>query len=104
MMTPLMMQKLMNPTMTNPSMTAAMHATAAMHNPGSGLPAASNQQAASQRKMEARIYVGSLHYDLSETDIRGVFEAFGTITDVTMSHEPSVGTDHRRQPSPPATI
>jgi len=81
MMTPLMMQKLMNPTMANPSVAAAMHASAAIK----------SQQVASQRKVDARIYVGSLHYDLTEKDIRGVFEAFGTITDVTMSHEPSTG-------------
>ena len=90
MMTPLMTQNMVNPTLTNPALTAAMHATTAMQNSARGLPTTSSQQILSQRKAAARIYVGSLHYDLTETDIRGVFEAFGTITDVTMSHEPSV--------------
>lgn len=43
------------------------------------------------RRMDCRIYVGSLHYDLAEHDIRGVFEAFGKITEVTMSYEPATG-------------
>lgn len=43
------------------------------------------------RKMDSRIYVGSLHYDLTEPEIRRVFESFGTVTDVTMSHEPATG-------------
>lgn len=46
---------------------------------------------AAGRKMDSRIYVGSLHYDLTEPEIRRVFESFGTITDVTMSHEPATG-------------
>ena len=39
----------------------------------------------------ARIYVGSLHYDLGEKEMRAIFAPFGAIARVDMSHEPSTG-------------
>jgi poly(U)-binding-splicing factor PUF60 len=41
-----------------------------------------------------RVYVASVHPDLSETDLRSVFEAFGKITRVQMAKQPS-GRGHR---------
>ena len=38
-----------------------------------------------------RIYVGSLHYDLTEPNIRAIFESFGPIRTVDMSWEPTTG-------------
>jgi hypothetical protein len=38
-----------------------------------------------------RIYVGSLHYEIKEADIRMLFSSFGTIKSVEMSFEPATG-------------
>lgn len=39
----------------------------------------------------ARLYVGSLHFDLTEENIRAVFEPFGGIDDVELHKEPELG-------------
>jgi len=36
---------------------------------------------------QRRIYVGSLHYDLTEEHVRQAFSAFGTITKIDMPKE-----------------
>ncbi|CAM9648544.1 unnamed protein product, partial [Choristocarpus tenellus] len=36
-----------------------------------------------------RIYVGSLHYELKESDISAIFSAFGPLKTVDMSHDPA---------------
>ncbi|CAN0430022.1 unnamed protein product, partial [Laminaria digitata] len=38
-----------------------------------------------------RIYVGSLHYELKESDITAIFAAFGGLKFVDMSHDPATG-------------
>lgn len=38
-----------------------------------------------------RVYVGSLHYDLKEEDVRKVFAPFGAIRNINMSFEPATG-------------
>ena len=40
-----------------------------------------------ESKLQRRIYVGSLHYELSEDHIRVPFSAFGTITRIDMPRE-----------------
>lgn len=47
--------------------------------------------AAPVSRIENRIYVGSMHYDLPERDIRTLFACFGTITKVDLSHDPITG-------------
>mmetsp|Transcript_27726 Transcript_27726/g.27953 ORF Transcript_27726/g.27953 Transcript_27726/m.27953 type:complete len:167 (+) Transcript_27726:107-607(+) len=36
----------------------------------------------------SRIYVGSLHYEISEANVRTLFASFGNITSIGMSREP----------------
>jgi poly(U)-binding-splicing factor PUF60 len=83
-------QLAVNPTQTQQSAAQALAAalSAAQQNP---LTAGVQSNVPMQRGVEHRIYVGSLHYDLTEADVRGVFGAFGNITNVVMSHEPSTG-------------
>ncbi|CAM9450659.1 unnamed protein product, partial [Sphacelaria rigidula] len=38
-----------------------------------------------------RIYVGSLHYDIKQSDVTAIFSAFGTLKLVDMSHDPVSG-------------
>jgi hypothetical protein len=40
---------------------------------------------------DTRVYVGSMHYDIQESDIRMLFSSFGTIRSIDMSHEPMTG-------------
>lgn len=40
---------------------------------------------------ESRIYIGSLHYELGEAEIRMAFSPFGEIKSVDMSYEPNTG-------------
>jgi poly(U)-binding-splicing factor PUF60 len=59
----------------------------------------SSQQAAVDAVMEdakqnTRIYVASVHPQLSETDLRTVFEAFGDIVQVQLAKQHS-GQGHR---------
>ena len=44
-----------------------------------------------QRKLACRLYVGSLHYDVKESDIRGIFSPFGTIAQIDMSFDQGTG-------------
>lgn len=53
--------------------------------------AAIAQSAGAGRKMENRLYVGSLNYDLAEPDLKAIFGAFGDIVDFTMTYEPATG-------------
>lgn len=41
-----------------------------------------------------RVYVASVHPDLSETDLRSVFEAFGEIVKCQLARQPG-GRGHR---------
>jgi poly(U)-binding-splicing factor PUF60 len=54
---------------------------------GASASAAGGGASTSGRDYRNRIYVGSLHYELREPDLRGVFSAFGTIVDLTMPME-----------------
>jgi hypothetical protein len=45
-------------------------------------------------KQYHRIYIASVHPDLSENDIRAVFEAFGTIIKIQLAKQPT-GRGHR---------
>jgi hypothetical protein len=47
-----------------------------------------------EAKQYPRVYVASVHPDLSETDIRNVFEAFGEITKIQLAKQPN-GRGHR---------
>ncbi|KAI6205211.1 hypothetical protein M3Y94_00767200 [Aphelenchoides besseyi] len=47
-----------------------------------------------EAKKYHRVYVASVHPDLSEQDLRSVFEAFGTITKVQLAKQPG-GRAHR---------
>ncbi|EKX51036.1 hypothetical protein GUITHDRAFT_134574 [Guillardia theta CCMP2712] len=38
-----------------------------------------------------RLYVGSLHFDLKEADVRAIFQPFGPIKTIEMSYEPTTG-------------
>jgi RNA recognition motif-containing protein len=42
-------------------------------------------------KRESRIYVGSLHYDIKEADVRALFESFGPIRYSEMQMDPLTG-------------
>lgn len=75
--------------LANPLMANMMLTNSSLFAAG-GIPSMGPPSSAG-RRMDCRIYVGSLHYDLAEHDIRGVFEAFGKITEVTMSYEPATG-------------
>jgi len=44
-----------------------------------------------QRKLACRLYVGSLHYDVTESDIRAIFSPFGAIAQVDMSFDANTG-------------
>lgn len=48
-------------------------------------------QAAATRDMACRIYVGSINYDLKESDIVTLFSTFGTVTKSEMSMDPMTG-------------
>ncbi|XP_008335676.1 poly(U)-binding-splicing factor PUF60-like [Cynoglossus semilaevis] len=48
-------------------------------------------QLAEEARAFNRIYVASLHVDLSDDDIRSVFEAFGKIKSCILSREPTTG-------------
>ncbi|CAN0414039.1 unnamed protein product, partial [Ectocarpus sp. 12 AP-2014] len=61
---------------------------AAMHAPGAGTRA---QTAPAQPSNPRRIYVGSLHYELKESDITSIFANFGALKLVDMSHDSSTG-------------
>ena len=43
------------------------------------------------QRIECRLYVGSLHYSVTEADVRAIFGGFGTVTRIDMSYEPSTG-------------
>lgn len=47
-----------------------------------------------EAKQYHRVYVASVHPDLSENDITNVFEAFGEITKVQLARQPH-GRGHR---------
>jgi len=38
-----------------------------------------------------RLYVGSLHFNVTESDLRPVFEAFGTVESIELHKDPSTG-------------
>ncbi|CAM9393561.1 unnamed protein product [Ectocarpus sp. 4 AP-2014] len=61
---------------------------AAMQAPGAGTRA---QTAPVQPSNPRRIYVGSLHYELKESDITSIFANFGALKLVDMSHDSSTG-------------
>jgi RNA recognition motif-containing protein len=44
---------------------------------------------------DCRIYVGSLHYELKEAEIKMLFSSFGTIRTIDMSLEPGTGKKER---------
>lgn len=71
---------------SNPALAAALASIASGLKAGTAV-AASGAQSANMN----RVYVGSLHYDINEADIRMVFGQFGRIKQVDMSHEPSTG-------------
>uniref|UniRef100_S4S071 Poly-U binding splicing factor a n=1 Tax=Petromyzon marinus TaxID=7757 RepID=S4S071_PETMA len=48
-------------------------------------------QLAEEAKTHNRIYVASVHPDLSDDDIKSVFEAFGKITMCTLARDPVLG-------------
>ena len=62
-------------------------ATAAAAAAAAPVPAASS----GPQRIECRLYVGSLHYSVTEADIRAIFGGFGSVTRVDMSFEPSTG-------------
>ncbi|XP_061550737.1 poly(U)-binding-splicing factor PUF60a [Phycodurus eques] len=49
------------------------------------------EQLAEEARVFNRIYVASVHPDLSDGDIRSVFEAFGKIKSCMLAHEPTTG-------------
>jgi hypothetical protein len=51
----------------------------AMANPTAAAAAAAAAAASRPPQSNARIYVGSINFDLNEADVRSVFEPFGTI-------------------------
>jgi poly(U)-binding-splicing factor PUF60 len=53
------------------------------------------EQILNEGKSYHRVYVASIHPDLSETDLRSVFSAFGNVTDCTLAKLNSAGTKHR---------
>ncbi|TRZ00123.1 hypothetical protein DNTS_020311 [Danionella cerebrum] len=48
-------------------------------------------QLAEEARAFNRIYVASIHHDLSDEDIKSVFEAFGRIKSCTLAREPTTG-------------
>ena len=42
-------------------------------------------------RLDCRLYIGSLHYSITEADIRALFSGFGTVTRIDMSFEPTSG-------------
>lgn len=48
-------------------------------------------QLAEEARAFNRIYVASVHPDLSDEDIKSVFEAFGKIKSCMLAHEPTTG-------------
>jgi poly(U)-binding-splicing factor PUF60 len=50
-----------------------------------------SMQQAAHMIILCRIYIGSINFELTEHDIRAVFEAFGTIRQLNMSLEPTTG-------------
>lgn len=49
------------------------------------------EQLAEESRAFNRIYVASVHRDLSDGDIRSVFEAFGKIKSCMLAREPTTG-------------
>lgn len=41
--------------------------------------------------MSSRLYVGSLHFNLTESDIKQVFEPFGELEFVDLHRDPTTG-------------
>eukprot|EP00899_Mesostigma_viride_P003527 jgi/Mesvir1/13175/Mv06138-RA.1 len=83
-----------------PGMLGAGMSTALM--PGGGLPGAQAavsvqalfQQQQQQQKNEnpsARIYVGSIFYDISDEDVKKIFSSFGTVKSCQMVPNPETG-------------
>jgi len=58
----------------------------ALQIPGMGL---SLPQAAATP--QTRLYIGSLHYEITEAQVRALFSPFGDITKLDMSHDPLTG-------------
>jgi RNA recognition motif-containing protein len=86
------------PILTTPS--AQLLAAAAQTNPASLLQQLLAQQAlqkvggaapAAALKPASRIYIGSINYDLKETDVVSLFSAFGKIQKSEMSIDPATG-------------
>lgn len=48
------------------------------------------EQILARTKDDPRIYVSSIHPDIQQEDIKGVFEAFGAITKCIMAPNPQV--------------
>lgn len=48
-------------------------------------------QSASDRSLDCRIYVGSLHYQLGQAEICALFSCFGTIAKFDLSHDAITG-------------
>lgn len=44
-----------------------------------------------QCRSACRLYVGALHYDVRESDIKTIFSAFGPITNIDMSFDQMTG-------------
>jgi poly(U)-binding-splicing factor PUF60 len=44
-----------------------------------------------EKRAKCRIYVGSLHYELKDSDIQAIFGAFGPIRSCDMSKDPATG-------------
>lgn len=44
-----------------------------------------------QRRLACRLYVGSLHYDVKESDIRSIFSPFGPIAQIDVSFDQNTG-------------
>ncbi|ESO82632.1 hypothetical protein LOTGIDRAFT_108708 [Lottia gigantea] len=53
------------------------------------------EQLAEESKNYNRIYIASIHHDLSETDIKSVFEAFGVILNVSIPLDPTKPGKHK---------
>mmetsp|Transcript_12071 Transcript_12071/g.11712 ORF Transcript_12071/g.11712 Transcript_12071/m.11712 type:complete len:526 (+) Transcript_12071:948-2525(+) len=62
------------------------------YTPGGGAPAPYNPNSGNYTpKLDCRIYVGSLHYNVTDADIRALFSPFGTISRVDMSLDAITG-------------
>jgi poly(U)-binding-splicing factor PUF60 len=73
------------------STAAALAAAAALPGLGGAGVASGAAAATAAATNPARVYVGSMHYELGEREVRAIFSPFGTILKVDMSHEPSTG-------------